>query len=249
MLAYLALVNRQGYFEMSAYDLEEFAESPDQRFGKIDYRIDFSRTLLAERPLETYVEYLSRVGWIVASDSGSAVTPLGQAVLRAMNAPRIDEQDVLEIVLDPDDPFAYARALGELADMPNSMIVDPYFRFEQFVDVVNLGTVTRVLTTRKVGAAALAKLGLGLKAVPADTLHIRVADQLHDRYFVPATGSLRGLGVSLGGVGKQVSVLTTLGAEASDVLRALHESKWENAEPLLPPPDTDGDGESPPPAA
>lgn len=99
------------------------------------------------------------------------------------------EEDVVEIVLDPDDRFAYARALGELTSMPDSMIVDPYFRFEQLVDVLELGTVTRVLTSRKIGPAALARLALGLKAVTeGQPFEVRLTAELHDRYFIPRAG-------------------------------------------------------------
>jgi hypothetical protein len=58
---------------------------------------------------------------------------------------------------------------------------------------------------------------------------------LHDRYFIPNTGAVRALGTSLGGVGKNVSILTTLGGEASTLLRGLHERKWAEGEPVLPP--------------
>lgn len=117
------------------------------------------------------------------------------------------------------------------------MIVDPYFRLPQLTDVVDLGTVTRVLTTKKIGKADVKRLAFGLRTLgESQPIEIRFAQDLHDRYLIPADGRLRGLGTSLHGVGRSLTLLTTLGADSSRALREFYEQKWADAEELEPAP-------------
>lgn len=239
VLTYLAAVAAQGQLvPMEA--LNAYAADPDHRAERVNVvaSLRLAALTLGTVEDETFTDYLVRVGWITGSRSGCVITPLGEAVLGALNAPRIeDDRDVIEIILDPKDAFAYARALGELAELPGTMIVDPYFRFSQLTDVVDLGTVTRVLTTKRIGQAELKLLALGLRALgDSQPIEVRIGQSLHDRYLIPTNGPLRGLGTSLNSIGRSITVLTTLGADSSHALREIYEQKWSDAEVLEPAP-------------
>jgi hypothetical protein len=79
-------------------------------------------------------------------------------------------------------------------------------------------------------------LATGLAALPPERqLEIRIATALHDRYLIPREeGRVTMLGMSLGGIGKKVSTITTLGEVASVALRDAHEALWRDAETLAP---------------
>lgn len=242
VLAYLAAVTARGEVVVPSEALDAYAAAPDHLAGRVDLMASYSLRLTALTmgtvAEETFSDYLDRLGWIIGGRSGCIITPLGEAVLRALNAPRLDDnRDAIEIVLDPEDAFAYTRALGELADLPGTMIVDPYFRLPQLTDVVDLGTVTRVLTTKKIGKADVKRLAFGLRALgESQPIGIRFTQDLHDRYLIPADGRLRGLGTSLHSVGRSLTLLTTLGADSSQALREFYEQKWSAAEVLEPAP-------------
>jgi hypothetical protein len=242
VLAYLAAMEKQGAL-LTQNQLEKYARHPCWRVTthnllKSGFGIDssiFSRTDYHE----TFVDYLQRMGWAHCKEDRSVhITPLGRAVLKHLDVPVVGPAEVpVEVVLSPDDPFAYAKALGAIADMGEVMIADPYFKAQQLIDISDIGTVARVLTSDKIGPAETTKLRALLTAVPnSRTLELRRAASFHDRFLIPDDGPVRGLGTSLNGVGKNHTIITTFGDETSHVVRRLNEDLWQAADRIEPAP-------------
>lgn len=244
VLAYVDALNRHGIKPQPHY-VEEFAKNPEQLTETVGGMAAFRTTgQLAATwggrrvPRETFPDYMSRVGWLKVSDDQAEVTAIGRALLKALNAPVVGDaaSDVIEVVLDPDNPFAYAQAMSGIASVNQALLVEPYFRLEQLVDVTEFDNVVRVLVGSKLKAKEYELLATGLASVPAGReIEVRKAQDLHDRYLIPAVeGKALMLGISLGGIGRKVSTLTTLGELATQALRAAYEAVWDNAEKIEP---------------
>ncbi|MEO5661656.1 MAG: hypothetical protein ABIR39_00095, partial [Nocardioides sp.] len=117
------------------------------------------------------------------------LTVVGRALLKALNSPVLEETaaDVFEIVLDPDNPFAYAQALGVLSATKHALLVEPYFRLEQLMDVADFENIERVMVGPGLNKRDLDLLATGLAALSEDrSLEVRIAQSLHDRYLIPS---------------------------------------------------------------
>lgn len=114
--------------------------------------------------------------------------------------------------------------------------MEPYFRLEQLMDIAEFDNIERVLVGPDLKQRDLEILATGLAALPSTrTLEVRVATSLHDRYLIPREeGRVTMLGLSLGGIGKKVSTIATLGELASNALRDAHEDLWRDAQVLMP---------------
>ena len=119
--------------------------------------------------------------------------------------------------------------------MKQALLVEPYFRLDHSV-IAEFGNVVRVLVGSKLSRRDFDLLATGLASLPGGrSVEIRKAADLHDRYLIPAgDGHVVMLGASLGGIGKKVSTMTTLGAVASIALRDAHERLWRDAEVIEP---------------
>ena len=128
-----------------------------------------------------------------------------------------------------------AQALSVLSKVPSAMLVEPYFRLEQLVDISGFENIVRVLVGPHLSPRDIELLAFGLPST-GRAIEIRQAKSLHDRYLIPADNDegVLMLGVSLGGIGKKVSTLTTLGPAVCEVIRELHESIWESSEIIEP---------------
>jgi hypothetical protein len=114
------------------------------------------------------------------------------------------------------------------------LLVEPYFRLQQLMDVAPFDNIVRVLVGSKLSQRDYELIATGLASLER-TIEVRKAADLHDRYLIPAVeGSVMMLGASLGGIGKKVSTMTTLGPVASQALRDAHEAIWSDAEPIEP---------------
>jgi hypothetical protein len=178
-------------------------------------------------PSEEIVDYFERLGWALG-DSGFGetrvlITELGRAVSQAMEEEEVAEEKVVEIVLDPDDPLAFAKAVREISAAGPALLVEPYFRLEQVLPMLESTEVTRVLTSDKTGKKERDGLRVGLERISVPRpFAVRVAaGSLHDRYVIPDGGDIRFMGTSLSSVGRTITVMGTLG-DASDALRAYY---------------------------
>ncbi|MHB9860613.1 hypothetical protein [Streptomyces sp. YIM S03343] len=188
-------------------------------------------------PLETWKQYLERVGWIKVTGESVKLTPLGHAILADLSAPKLDvsNEDASEVILDPSDPFAYVRVIGALSDIGEGLLVDPYFRFDQLETVVEHTQIRRILTSKKIGAPAISQLALALAVIDAPQRpEVRVANELHDRFAISEGDKVIAIGTSLNSVGKNLSVVVPLASIAGNAIRRTHEDLWTNATVLKP---------------
>lgn len=243
VLAYIDAVNRHGA-KPSHFLVDEFADEPDQKFRSFGIQATMRSALSTyafmdrSEPSETFSTYLSRIG-LATNTYEVELTKLGRALLKALNTPTVDENasDVIEIVLDPENPFAYAQALNAMSNTRQAMLVEPYFRLEQLMDIAEFDNITQVLVGPRLKLKDYELLATGLASLGSERhLEIKKAAELHDRYLIPAEPgeAVLMLGASLGGIGKRVSTLTTLGPVASQALRDAHESIWKDSEVINP---------------
>ena len=244
VLAYVDALNRHGV-KPPVPVVNAFANKPERKHKTIS-RFEFAMQrssvldMFASRnvPEETFCEFLQRLAWITDDAAGVELTVYGRALLKALNAPALEEAtaDLFEIVLNPENPFAYAQALGALATARRGLLVEPYFRLEQLMDIAELDNIERVLVGPNLKPWEYELLATGLATLrEGRDLEVRKASTLHDRYLIPhEEGGVLMLGISLGGIGKKVSTMTTLGEEASIALRGTYEATWADAQRIEP---------------
>lgn len=242
VLAYVDALNRHGVRPQRQM-VEEFAAHRERKFSSSGGFEEVIRSLgrfggrrTAE---ETFCQYLARLSWIDETPTDAVeLSAVGRALLKSLNAPVIEEStaDVFEVVLSPDNPFAYVQALSGLASVKQALLIEPYFRLEQLMAIAEFDNIVRVMVGSRLKSSDYELLAVGLQALPVGrTIEIRKAPDLHDRYLIPAEdGHVVMLGASLGGIGKNVSTLTTLASVASIALRDAHEKIWRAAEPIEP---------------
>lgn len=238
VLAYIDALNRHN-LKPTEQMVAVFAKNPFQRRTSPmagDVFKEFRERWTQDQ--ESFCEYLERLSLLTRTGDGVELTRYGRALLKTLNTPVMDDAttDVVEIVLRPENPFAYAQALDALGTPARALLVDPYFRLAQLINIAELDNIERVLLgpLRPADCEALAN---GLGALPEGrALEARRAKALHDRYLIPKNGGVLMLGASLNGIGKSVSTMATLGPEASQALRQVHESIWSEAERIEPRP-------------
>lgn len=250
-LAYLAALERSGYFPTMP-ELEAYVERPARRRSKRSKLPGievFAQTLASAFFFADEVEeehlgaYLIRLRWVV-HNGDVRLTALGRAVHAA--AARQDERDeaVAEIVLDEDDPLVLAKLFGKISSVGEALLVDPYFRIDHLMSVVQATGITRILTSTKTASAdrdalavALGSLGPGVRGI-----EVRVADgKLHDRHVVAVNGTVLLLGASLNGIGRVSSVVVEMSDSAEAVAKNC-EKMWRGADRIEPVPPTSTTG-------
>jgi hypothetical protein len=122
-LSYIAAVQRQGY-RLTYLELSRYAQGP--RRGPVPTATEALRTFVRSwqrLPGEFVTAYLWRVDWIHVYGEGEEfhdedhieVTPLGRAVLAALDEGTRDDELSTAIVLDRDDPIGRATVISEIA--------------------------------------------------------------------------------------------------------------------------------------
>lgn len=243
VLEYVATLQRQGHRPTVA-EVDAYAAQPHRK-GPKRQSVASSIGAMMEAALagpiidsgETYLEYMQRLRWAKVSQDLVSLTPLALAMLRDLNSPKMDPEALshVEVTVDPADKMSFARLLNQFNNLGPGLLVDPYLRLEQFLEVADATPVTRVLTSsRAFGTEAQRRLYQRALSAADGKILVRHIDKLHDRHYIPETGNIWMLGVSLNGVGKNVSVLTQLGEESSRVLREAYEGYWQDASVLEP---------------
>jgi hypothetical protein len=238
LLAYISAATRRGA-TLSPDNLEAYARSPFRRMRNTTspFQNFFENLTGKSEPLETWTQYLERVGWVKVVSDSVKLSPLGHAILADLSAPKLDvaNEDASEVILDPSDPFAYVRVIGALSDVGEGLLVDPYFRFDQLETVVEHTQMRRILTSKKIGAPAISQLALALAVYDEPQRpEVRVANELHDRFAISEGDKVIAIGTSLNSVGKNLSIVVPLASIAGNAIRRSHEDLWASASVLEP---------------
>ncbi|GAB2456307.1 hypothetical protein HD599_003222 [Conyzicola lurida] len=203
-------------------DFEEFQRSEDLRAGRASF--------------ESFATYLVRLGWAaLVPEKRLSITALGIAVLGAMNdEAALDIQMVVAKAIDPDDPFAYAKIIGEIAGTDDAMVVDPYLKSDGLQDLLRLASVSRVLTSdesrpgRSKPSPKIAVFEHMVEASVASGFELRILPlaQMHDRYVIPKSGSVLNLTTSFNSIGQRIGVAVWLPELPSAAIRDAHAALW-----------------------
>jgi hypothetical protein len=194
-------------------------------------------------PGESFTTYLQRVGWLGSDGEHIALTALGAIVLRELDQREVQSDVPLQVVLNAEDPLAYARVVERYATHGEALLVDAYFRLDDLMYILNQTQVTRLLTgtkPRKEGRARVAGLATAISRQKIGRpFAMRTTDEIHDRFFIPTTGPVESVGTSLSGVGKRFSMMVTIEPPVADAIRTGMEGVWDRADvveiPELPP--------------
>jgi hypothetical protein len=179
-------------------------------------------------------EHMLKLGWL--SDSPRLrLTDLGRALLGAADRAEPGEGEASIVVLDSEDPFAYARLIGHLAKAKQGLLVDPYFRIDQLMTVLNSTSIMRILVSKqhaksKEDRAALA-VALDSPSLPR-TIEVRATNDpaLHDRLIVGEDGEVWTLGASLNSLATTSTVIVPVPPAGAAALRQQVGALWDGAE-------------------
>ena len=237
-LRYIWLLNGQGYLPLTL-EAEAYFEKPNRGLPQVRYpALDAIQSMLGgltSGDVEPVLRYLERLSWVemVARDDGERVriTPLGTAVCRAMEERRNEADEETALVLDPEDPFAYARFTERLGQMTDVLLVDPYFRLQQLLELHQTHSIRRLLIGARLEPGDRTSISLALAALPRID-EVRLSADIHDRFLIPQAGDVLHLGASVNGIGRKISVLVPLRGSAAAKIRSTHESLWRKAAPL-----------------
>ncbi|MGV0792115.1 hypothetical protein [Mycolicibacterium sp. XJ1819] len=200
------------------------------------------RFIEESEPDETVIEQVQRFGWTRSSSTGAGLvlTDLGRALLRADTD--LTTASVVT-VLDGKDPLAWSGLVGIIAEAGKCLIVDPYLKLAQLLDIARFTGTTRVILRRPQRQRELVSWQVSQKVEDFD-VEIRMADpdQLHDRYIV-GENAVYTLGCSLNGVGSKPTTLVPLTGAVADHVRDLARGWWESADPVGDPPAVDEEEE------
>jgi hypothetical protein len=94
------------------------------------------------------------------------VTALGRTLCGVIDARVHAEDEDQALMLDSEDPFAYAQFAQRLGQMEDVLLVDPYFRPPQLIELASGGSVRRILIGMNLRDAELLPLSLALRGLP-----------------------------------------------------------------------------------
>lgn len=236
-LAFIEACNGSGYSpSKSEVDLWLKEPVPASVWTTISFRL--STALLAPllQSRGDTLDHLVALTWITGGP-GLRVTELGRALLAAADRAAADEGEAVVVILDREDPFSYARLIGHLAKAKDGLLVDPYFRIDQLMTILNSTSIARVLISKQhkrsqEDRAALA-VALDSPSLPR-SIEIRATSDpgLHDRLIVGEDGEVWTLGASLNSVATTSTVIVPVPQVGADALRQQAEKLWGDAEPV-----------------
>jgi hypothetical protein len=229
-LTYVAAVTSQGY-ELTSEEFERYIGMPMPEVSSA-----WAKGPAAEPDgAEPVLDWLVRLGWLTRTSGTVGITPLGRAVLRAVEQHELATELPPEVVLGPAEPFTYGPVLGRIGDLHEPILVDRTFQFDQFLEVMLRTSVTRILVgadaqyeqdRRRLAAALSRPLGLDRH------LRVGVSAELHDRFVVPPTGPVGFLAATRNVLGHRHSIFGFVQAPAADDIRRHVEDLWSRATPL-----------------
>lgn len=230
-------------------EVDSFAAAPDPVESQgvvLDFLWDYLEQV--QNSVEPASSHMSRLRWVEVDEGRISLTSLGRAVLLAQQEGPALGDDLIEAAVDPSDTFAYARLLGRLSALEDTLMIDPYIDQQQLIELAQLPRLRRVLTslpgrntTDK--EARRVRLSMVMSKVnrPLE-LRIAPAGVLHDRIMIPEMGGVVQLSSSLNSITERVSIVTTLGADLSASLRQHYDEIWRDADTILAPTENDPSG-------
>jgi hypothetical protein len=242
VLAYIAAVERRGG-KLSVAALNAYGTQPERIVFDEMHGVEAGRGLLVRAQVssandepwvsdEPFDRLFARLHWIVVTEETVSLTELGKAVLQDANSPQPEAGSAIDVLIDPNNQFAYAQVMNKIGQIGECLVVDPYLNPETAVDLGQMLTVTRVLTGDRSISRLRGQFGLIMRARP--DFEIRYVDQkiLHDRYVIPRVGSVRVLGSSLNSIAQRQGVITPLESRGSQYISDAYEKMWGGASSL-----------------
>jgi len=241
-LAYVQAATRHGGTLTTAL-LEEYVDHPTKKDAAYtsaallqlanSIALNIPSVLKSEktREAESVSQYLERLGW-ASIDAASSIrlTPLGESILTHLSIPPVDpmSEEPISVIVDPKDPLAYARIFNLVSLQSVGLLVDPYLKFPQLVDLSEVTAVRRILIsdhdlskTKPTFAHALSAL-----ADPPEVRYLPL-QRLHDRFFISDQGQVLSFGSSLNSIAKRPGVITPItDATATEAIRQSYEKLW-----------------------
>jgi hypothetical protein len=188
-------------------------------------------------PPEGFVEHLLRLEWIEANGLGGlALTGLGRALLRSAQVSSDDQESLGTVVLGSEDPLAYGKLLGHIAESGEALVVDPYLRANQLLELLLHTNCMRLLVGSGLKSSDLTEMKVLLNTWgerPGVQLRQAARGAIHDRYIVGDLG-VHMIGASINGIaaGSATTVLIPLRDAAADAIHTLCDEWWDAAELL-----------------
>lgn len=247
-LTYVDVLNRAGVTLTDA-SLDAYGQSPHlvepvttygiaammQQMSRLGFN-SASETI----PGETMSGYLRRVVWLEGSGSDCRLSAMGRAVLNHANRPVADSEEAsVSVVIDPEDPLAYLRIFDLINEHDGGLLVDPYLKLPGLSDLLEISTVTRVLTAVEGRNAAIFSRAIAATGSPLEARSVPQV-RLHDRFFI-ATEAVYVLGSSLNSITKRPGVVTPISdTNAVTAISSTYEALWSEGVPLVVDEDSDG---------
>ncbi|WP_157079001.1 hypothetical protein [Herbiconiux solani] len=256
-LMYLAAASRRtAGIEVRSFD--EYSERPDRRTAKYRTKGGMLGDIqsLAQQSIETFLkgvggtselvspgesvsQYFVRLGWAYQPSAGLIlISDLGKAILSELNNPRIDvdSDDPISVIVDPEDPLAYARIFDLIAASGSGLIVDPYLRMPQIFELLQIPSVTRILASNREIQDREGIIAHALAAkTPSPLLGLVDHSALHDRFYISDSGGVLIFGSSLNSITRRPGVVTPIADQtAAHAIRSAYEAVWETAELIEP---------------
>lgn len=240
-LAFVAAVVDQGYYPALS-ELELYSENPVPRGGTVRFPgllkfVETYQQAMGGQPPEKAHQWLLRIEWLREGPEEARVdiTPLGRAVLRALNRQEVESDVALQVTLEPSDSLAYAKVIGRIAQQGQALLVDPYFKMEHILHIIQQTDVDRILVGEQLPKNERAQLAAAVDSLDIDRpFEIRMAsrNEMHDRFVIPESGPVETMGTSLTGVGKKLTVMQSINPPTADGIRDSFLKIWVNAEVL-----------------
>ncbi|WP_455834243.1 hypothetical protein [Pseudarthrobacter siccitolerans] len=242
VLSYIAAIEKRGG-RLSVEALNAYGQQPERIVFNDMYGGETGRGVLVtaqtssvtDEPWisdESFGSFLERLRWIEVTDETVHLTSLGKAVLEEADSATDEGGSAIEVLIDPSNQFAYAQVMNRIAQVGESLVVDPYLNAETAIDLGQMESVKRVLTGNRNISKLRGRFGIIMRA-RAD-FEIRYMDQksLHDRYVISNAGSVTVLGSSLNSIAHRQGVITPLDKMGSKFISEAYEELWQRASSL-----------------
>lgn len=244
-LTYLDVLNRAGV-PLSKDALDAYGHAPNRvepvtrrGLSVLTARLEPFGSLTETVPGELMSTYLRRLSWIEGGDNDCRISAIGRAVLAHADRPVADSEDAsVSVVIDPEDPLAYLRIFELINEHDGGLLIDPYLKLPGLSDLLEISTVSRVLTSVEGRNEAIFARAI---AATESTLEGRSVDRsrLHDRFFI-AADKVYVLGSSLNSITRRPGVVTPiLDPVAVAAISSTYETIWDEARPLVAPPEAE----------